>query len=76
LKLKLKSPQELRRLIAQKGMTQKEFASHINLSYEYLNRIVNEQLFPSPKTARKIYKGLKVPLDHLFFITNGDSSQQ
>lgn len=53
-------------------MTQKEFAARIGLSYVYLNKIVNEQLFPSPKTARKIYKGLGVKLDQLFFISNGD----
>ncbi|MGM0807575.1 MAG: helix-turn-helix transcriptional regulator [Bacillota bacterium] len=72
MKIKLKSPDELRRLIAQKGMTQKEFAARIGLSYVYLNKIVNEQLFPSPKSARKIYKGLGVKLDHLFFIESGD----
>jgi transcriptional regulator with XRE-family HTH domain len=74
VKVRLKSPQELRSLMIQKGFNQTSFAKHIDLSYEYLSKIVNEQLFPSGKAARKIYEGLDLEFDDIFFIENGDSS--
>jgi DNA-binding XRE family transcriptional regulator len=76
MKVRLKSPDNLIQLLIQKGYSQRSYASHIGLSYEYFNRIVKEHVFPSGTVARKIYEGLDLEFQDLFFLQNGDDCNQ
>lgn len=68
LKVRLKDPKELKVIMARKGFSQRSLAKKADMSYEYLNQISNEKLYPSGKAANKIVTALGIEFDDLFFI--------
>ncbi|BCB04772.1 helix-turn-helix transcriptional regulator [Bacillus sp. KH172YL63] len=76
MKVKLKDPHELRKLILQNGHSQRSFAEHIKISNPYLSQIVNEERFCSGKIAKQISDGLGVNFADIFFIEDACNCNQ
>jgi transcriptional regulator with XRE-family HTH domain len=76
LKVKLKDPQELKKLILQNGHSQRSFAEHIKVSNPYLNQILNEERFCSGKIAKQITDGLGMTFEEIFFIDDACNCKQ
>lgn len=66
--IQIKDVKKLKELLIIKGFTQRLFAREINLSYQYLNKIINEELQPSPKVAKSICDKLETQFEEIFFI--------
>jgi DNA-binding XRE family transcriptional regulator len=76
MKINLKDSNEFKMMIARKGYSQRTFAENIDMSYVYLNQIINNQLNPSGKAAKKIADALSLEFDDIFFIKFDDNSHQ
>lgn len=76
MKVKLKDPQTLRKLILQNGHSQRSFAELIKISNPYLNQIINGEKFCSGKVAKQISDGLEVTFEDIFFIEVACNSNQ
>lgn len=64
---------EIRGHIARRGFNLKDFSEHAQISTSYLNLILNNHYYPSPKMAKKIADSLKVELEEVFhFIIEED----
>jgi transcriptional regulator with XRE-family HTH domain len=63
---------DVKLLIAKRGINQKDFANNIGISQSYLSQLVNGLKKPSPATAGRIAKALKVDVNEIFFITSGN----
>jgi DNA-binding XRE family transcriptional regulator len=76
LKVKMKDPQELKKLILQNGHSQRSFAEHIKISAPYLNMLLNEDRFCSGKIAKQITDGLGKEFEDIFFIEDACNCKQ
>jgi DNA-binding XRE family transcriptional regulator len=68
LKIKLKDPNKLKKLLIVHGYNQTDFAKEIEIAGPYLNQIIKEERYPSPKIAKSIYTKLGVEFGDIFFI--------
>lgn len=68
MEIRIKDAKKLKELLIIKGFTQRLFAREINLSYPYLNKIINEESPPSPKVAKSICDKLDTQFEEIFFI--------
>lgn len=73
--MKIKDSTDLRKRIANDGYSIRKFSDHINVSGPYLSQVINEKRKPSPHTAWKIARGLKVDISDIFFIDYDDKSE-
>jgi DNA-binding XRE family transcriptional regulator len=76
LKVKLRDPNEFKKILIVNGFSQTEFAKLIEITPPYLNQIVNEERFPSAKTAKKISCALSLNFADIFFIEDACKSYQ
>jgi DNA-binding XRE family transcriptional regulator len=76
LKIKLKNPMEFKKLMIVKGFSQADLAKAVEITPPYLNQIVNEERFPSAKTAKKISNVFGVEFADIFFISDACKSYQ
>lgn len=74
IKIKLKDPVDLRKLIMMMGYSQRSFGKAIGISAAYTNQILNEVRNPSPIITKKIMDLLEVDFDEFFFVDNADKS--
>ncbi len=56
----------IKKILAEKGISQSQLAADLGVSYIYLNRIVNEWIEPSPELREKLAKYLNVQQSHIF----------
>jgi DNA-binding XRE family transcriptional regulator len=68
MKIKLKNPVELKKMLILNGLTQTDFAKIIEVTLPYFNQIINEERNPSPKIAKKIVEELALNFEDIFFI--------
>lgn len=68
MKIKLKNPVELKKMLILNGLTQTDFAKSIEVTLPYFNQIINEERNPSPKIAKKIVEELALNFEDIFFI--------
>lgn len=68
MKIKLKDPISLKKILLVKGYSQREFAETTQISTPYFNQIINGERHPSGKVAKKITDILEVKFDDIFFI--------
>lgn len=76
MKIILKDHHELKKLLLQKGYSQRSFAEAIEISPPYFNQIINGERHPSGKVAKKIVDVLKMDFDDIFFINDACKSYQ
>lgn len=76
MKIHLRDSHNFKMMIARNGYSQRTFAENIEMSYVYLNQIINNQLNPSGKAAKKIADALNLEFDDIFFISSDDKSHQ
>jgi DNA-binding XRE family transcriptional regulator len=76
MKIKLKNPNEFKRILIINGFSQAEFAKSIEVTPPYINQIVNEERFPSAKLAKKITDELNLEFNEIFFIDDVHKSYQ
>jgi transcriptional regulator with XRE-family HTH domain len=76
LRIKLKDPNALKKLLIVNGFSQKEFAEGVEVTPAFLSQIVNEERYPSAKTAKKIADHFKLDFDDIFFIDDDCKSYQ
>lgn len=76
MKIKLKNPQDLKKMLIVHGYSQADFAKEVEVAAPYLNQIINEERFPSPKIAKNIYTKLGVEFNDVFFIDDVCKSYQ
>lgn len=74
MKIKLKDPNEFKKLLLVSGYSQTELAKAIEITPPYINQIVNEERFPSAKIAKKISFQLGVNFADIFFIDDACKS--
>ena len=72
--MEVKNIQDLRVLIAEKGMNIKSLSDRTGISQSYLSLIVNGKRTPSPVTAKKISEELKKEVNEIFFINVDNKS--
>ncbi|MFT8319296.1 MAG: helix-turn-helix transcriptional regulator [Bacillus sp. (in: firmicutes)] len=58
----------IRDIRIKRGLTQKEFASMLNISYDYLNKLERGKKTPSLTLAVRMARSLDCKLDDIFFI--------
>ncbi|TXL67463.1 helix-turn-helix transcriptional regulator [Cerasibacillus terrae] len=68
MKVLLKDSIEFRKVLIEKGYSQRKFAREIDTSEAYLNQIINMKKHASPGVARKISNGLEIEFKDLFII--------
>ncbi|ASV67225.1 helix-turn-helix domain-containing protein [Cytobacillus kochii] len=68
VRMELINKNEVRLLIAEKGLTLKAFSNHIGISQVYLTQILKGYRIPSPTVSAKIAKGLDVEITDIFNI--------
>lgn len=68
LKAMLKDRVNVKILIAERGMSLRDFSKKIEISQGYLSQILNGDKTPSTKIAFKISSGLEVEMKSIFFI--------
>lgn len=76
MRIKLKNPNDFKKLLIIKGFSQTKMAKEINITTPYLNQIVNEDRFPSAKIAKKISAALESEFEDIFFIDDAYNSKQ
>ena len=76
MKISLKDPYEFKKLLMQKGYSQRSFADATEISRPYFNQIINEERFPSGKVAKKIVDQLELSFTEIFFIDDACKSYQ
>ena len=76
MKVTLKDSNEFKKLLLQKGYSQRSFAEATEISSPYFNQIINEERFPSGKVAKKIVDVLELNFDDIFFIDDACKSYQ
>ncbi|KSU86571.1 hypothetical protein AS180_17950 [Priestia veravalensis] len=69
VKMEFINKENVRVSIAEKGMTLKDFSSHIGISQVYLTQILKGYRSPSPTVSAKIAKGLGVEINDIFNIS-------
>ncbi|MFJ5716590.1 helix-turn-helix domain-containing protein [Neobacillus sp. NPDC093127] len=74
MKIKVKDPNELRRLLIINGYSQADFAKELKITTPYLNQIVNDEKCPSPKIAKNIHTKLGAQFEDIFFIESDSKS--
>jgi transcriptional regulator with XRE-family HTH domain len=73
MKIVLKDPDGLKKILLQKGYSQRSFAEATEISSPYFNQIINGDRSPSGKVAKKIVDVLVMDFDDIFFIENACS---
>lgn len=68
VKVFLKDPVQFRKILIEKGYSQRKFAREIDTSEAYFNQIINNKKHASPVVARKISNGLEMEFKDLFII--------
>lgn len=68
MKIHLRNPNEFREILLVNGYSQRSLAERIEVSSPYLNQIINEERYPSPKVAKKITEELGIKFEDIFFI--------
>jgi DNA-binding XRE family transcriptional regulator len=76
MKIKLKDPNEFKKLLLITGHSQTDLGKAIEVTPTYINQIVNEERFPSAKMAKKISFQLGVNFADIFFIDDACKSYQ
>ncbi|MEH7093978.1 helix-turn-helix transcriptional regulator [Neobacillus vireti] len=76
MKIHLKNPNEFKKLLLQKGYSQRSFAESSEISPPYFNQIINEERFPSGKVAKRIADQLEMNFEDIFFIEDACKSYQ
>lgn len=76
MQIVLKDPESLKRILLQKGYSQRSFAAATEISSPYFNQIINGDRSPSGKVAKKIVDVLEMEFDDIFFIENDNKSYQ
>lgn len=66
--IKLKSVEEIKKIMIIKGFSQRSLAKKLNISSAYVSQIVNGLKNPGPVTAKKICDALEVEFKDIFFI--------
>ncbi|TMN23812.1 helix-turn-helix transcriptional regulator [Lentibacillus cibarius] len=56
--------------LIRKGFSQRQFSSHVGMSENYFNQIINHKKSPSPHVARNIANQLELTFDDVFQINN------
>jgi transcriptional regulator with XRE-family HTH domain len=74
MKIHLKNPNELKKILLQKGYSQRSFAESTEISSPYFNQIINEERFPSGKVAKRIVDQLDMNFEDIFFIDDACKS--
>jgi transcriptional regulator with XRE-family HTH domain len=74
MKIYLNNPNELKKILLQKGYSQRSFAELTEISPPYFNQIINEERFPSGKVAKKIVDQLEMNFEDIFFIDDACKS--
>ena len=72
--IKLKSVEEIKKLMIIKGFSQRSLAEKLNLSDTHVNHVVNGLKNPGPVTAKKICDALEVEFKDIFFIDDDNKS--
>ncbi len=73
MKIKVKSTDELIKLIFMKGFNKTEFANEIGMSQSIINAIANGDRNPSPKTAKRICEVLECSWVDVFIFESEES---
>lgn len=65
---KIKNSQEVKLLIALRGLNLRRFAQEIGISHSFLSQIINGKRNPSAVVAKKIAVGLGKEIEDIFLI--------
>lgn len=76
MKITLKDATEFRKILLEKGYSQRTFSEAIEIAAPYFNLIINEERNPSGKVAKKIVGELNLEFNDIFFITDACKSKQ
>lgn len=76
MKVTLIDSKEFKKLLLQKGYSQRSFAEVTEISSPYFNQIVNGDRSPSGKVAKKIVDALEMTFEEIFFIDDACKSYQ
>lgn len=68
MKILLKDPFQFRKILMEKGYSQRQFSKEIGTSEAYLNQIINLKKHPSPDVAKKVTNELQMGFYDLFII--------
>jgi DNA-binding XRE family transcriptional regulator len=76
MKIKLKNPNEFKKMLILAGLSQTDLAKEIEVAPPYISQIVNEERYPSAKIAKKIVFKLGLKFGDIFFIDDACKSYQ
>jgi transcriptional regulator with XRE-family HTH domain len=76
LRIRLKDPSAFKKLLIVNGFSQKDFAEGVEVTPAFLSQIMNEERYPSAKTAKKIADHFKLDFEVIFFIEDDCKSYQ
>lgn len=68
MKVSLRDSVQFRKLLIEKGYSQRQFSKEIGVSETYLNQIINMKRHPSPDISKKITEKLQMDFYDLFII--------
>lgn len=75
ISLRVKDSEKLKKMIALNGDSYRTYADRIGVSYGYLSLIINQQVQPSPITAKKVATGIGKNVKDIFFATDVRKSE-
>lgn len=68
MKISLRDSTQFRKILMEKGYSQRQFSKEIGTSEAYLNQIIAMKKHPSPDVAKKITNKIQLEFYDLFII--------
>lgn len=76
MKIGIKDTHQLRKILLEKGYSQRSFAHAVGITPPYLNQLLNEERSPSAGVAKKMAGELESDFNDIFFIADDCKSYQ